>query len=127
MGFITSKAHTMIGLIVGLVLILAPFLFGFSENAPATMVPIIIGIFIIINELITTSPASPIKLVPMKTHIIIDVLTGTFLAVSPWLFGFFDTENPIQWVPHVLVGFLIIGYALATTTTDERDTSIASS
>lgn len=121
MRFISSKAHTIIGLIVGALLVVAPFILGFSDdNSTATLVPIIIGIFIILNELVTTSPASPIKLVPMKVHIILDVLTGLVLAVSPWLFGFMDTSNPIQWVPHVIVGVMVVGYALFTTTADDR-------
>lgn len=126
MGFISTKAHTIIGLIVGVLLILAPYIFGITENTAATLVPIIIGVFIILNELITTSPVSPIKLVPMKVHIIIDVLTGAVLAVSPWLFGFMDSDNPAQWVPHLVVGLMVIGYALLTTTADERAESIAS-
>lgn len=127
MGLITSKAHTIIGLVVGVVLVLAPFLFGFSENEAATMVPIIVGIFIVLNELITTSPVSPIKLVPMKVHIVLDVLTGAFLAVSPWLFNFMDSENPAQWVPHLAVGLMVMGYALLTTTADDRAKSIVES
>lgn len=126
MGFISTKAHTIIGLIVGAVLILAPYIFGFSDNTAATLVPILIGVFILINELLTTSPLSPVKLVPMKVHIIIDVITGALLAVSPWLFGFMDSDHPVQWVPHLAVGLMVMGYALLTTTADERDASIAS-
>lgn len=126
MGVITTKAHTVIGLVVGAVLVFAPFIFGFNDNEAATMVPIIVGIFIILNELITTSPVSPIKLVPMKVHIVIDVITGAFLALSPWIFNFMDSQNPIQWVPHLIVGLMVIGYALMTTTADDRAQSIAS-
>jgi hypothetical protein len=125
MGFISTKAHTVIGLIVGVVLLFAPNIFGFTDNATASMVPILIGIFIIINELITTSPYSPLKLVPMKIHIGIDVVTGLLLAVSPWLFGFMDAAQNNQWLPHLVVGIMVMGYALLTTTADERVSSIA--
>ena len=115
MKFISNRVHTIIGLVVGVVLLLAPYIFGFSDNASAAMVPWVIGLFIILNELITTSPIALVKLVPMKIHVIVDVLTGLVLAVSPWLFGFADAA-PNAWVPHVLVGILIVGYALATDT-----------
>jgi hypothetical protein len=127
MQFISTKAHTVIGLVVGALLIVAPYLLGFSDNTAATVVPMIIGAFIILNELITTSPLSLVKLIPMKMHIILDVVTGLVLAISPWLFGFFSVENPIQWVPHLVVGIMVMGYALLTTTADERDRSIVAS
>ena len=125
MGFISTKAHTVIGLLVGVLLIFSSTLFGFTDNTAASMVPLIVGIFIVLNELITTSPFSPLKLVPMKAHIVIDVLTGVFLIVSPFLFQFMDTEQPNQWVPHIVVGVLVVGYALLTNTRDDRAKSIA--
>lgn len=118
MKLISTKAHTIIGVVVGLVLLVAPNLFGFNDNAVAALIPRIVGIFIILNELITTSPVSPLKLVPMKVHIALDCATGVFLALSPWLFGFAD-EAANVWVPHVLVGLLVVGYALMTNTADD--------
>jgi hypothetical protein len=44
---------------------------------------------------------------------------GAFLALSPWLFGFND-KGTNAWVPHLIVGLLIIGYALATRTNTEE-------
>ena len=124
MGFISTKAHTVIGLIVGVALIAAPWLFGFSNVEAATLVPIVVGAFIIVNELLTTSPYSPLKLIPMRIHIIVDVVTGIFLAASPWLFGFMTSDAPNQWVPHLVVGIMIVGYALLTRV-DEEAPSIA--
>lgn len=124
MQFISTKSHTIIGLIVGAALIAAPYLFGFNDNTAATITPILIGVFILLNELITTSPFSLVKLVPMKVHIIVDVLTGAILAASPWLFGFYNADDAVQWVPHLIVGIMVIGYALLTTTADDRNRSI---
>ena len=124
MQFLSTKTHTIIGLIVGAALIVAPWLFGFAdEGGAAMMVPIFVGIFILLSELTTTSPLSAVKLVPMRVHIMMDVLTGLFLLASPWLFGFKDLEAN-AWVPHVVVGVMVVGYALVTRTTDEK-TSIA--
>jgi hypothetical protein len=93
----------------------------FSDvGGAAVTVPLVIGAFIILNELITTSPASPLKLVPMKVHIVIDVLTGLVLALSPWLFGFAD-EVMNAWLPHLVVGILVVGYALVTNTNDAAE------
>ena len=113
MRFLSSKVHTIIGIIVGIVLLLAPSLFGFADNELASRVPMYVGVFIIISELITTSRMSPFKLVPMRVHLVLDYLIGIFLALSPWLFGFSDAPAN-AWVPHVAVGILVVGYALFT-------------
>jgi hypothetical protein len=124
MRFLSSKVHTIIGLVVGMALLFAPQLFGFSDNQTATMVPIYVGLFIIISELITTSAISPIKLVPMRVHLVLDYITGLFLALSPWLFGFADAPAN-EWVPHVIVGILVVGYALVTNPTVDSQKSLA--
>lgn len=110
---ISSKTHTIIGLVIGVALLFAPWLFGFSDNAIASWVAWLVGAIVIFNELITTSVISPLKLVSMRTHLVIDYLTGALLAVSPWLFGFASASANV-WVPHLIVGLLMIGYAAAT-------------
>lgn len=117
MKFLSSRTHTIIGAVVGVVLIVAPWLLGFSDVPVARNVAIAVGIFVLLSELTTRSPASPIKLVPMKTHLVIDVITGIFLAASPWLFGFADDKTN-AWLPHLIVGILIAGYALVTQPAD---------
>lgn len=124
MKILSTRTHTIIGLIVGLALLVAPWLFGFAdEGGAAVTVPIIVGIVILLSELTTTSPLSLIKLVPMRIHIMMDVVTGLVLLASPWLFGFSDLEAN-AWVPHVVVGLLVAGYAVMTDTDDE-DASVA--
>ena len=120
---ISTRTHTIIGLIVGAALLIAPWLFGFAEvGGAAVTVPIIVGLFIIISELTTKSSASPLKIVPMTTHIMMDYLTGVFLALSPWLFGFADLDAN-AWVPHVIVGIAIVAYAAMTIPTDATDST----
>ena len=120
MNLISTRTHTIIGLIVGAALLVAPWLFGFSENNDATVSAVVVGIVVLLSELITTSPYSLVKLVSMKTHVILDVGVGLFLALSPWLLDFMNNDKPNQWLPHLLVGLAIIGYALLTDTHDEE-------
>lgn len=124
MRFITTRAHTIIGLIVGVLLIFSPNIFGFNDHMAASTVALVVGIFIVLSELISTSPYSPLKLVPMKAHIVVDVITGLFLAASPWIFNFMDNAQKEQWVPHLVVGILIVGYALLTRVADDRTRSV---
>ncbi|MFC0623295.1 SPW repeat domain-containing protein [Kribbella deserti] len=117
MRVISSRTHTFIGLVVGLLLLVAPWLFAFAdENAPKS-VAVVVGAFVLINEMITTSPVSPLRLVPMGVHLVIDIVTGAFLILSPWLFQFAD-RGANAWLPHVVVGLLTAGYAFLTNPAD---------
>jgi hypothetical protein len=126
MRFLSVKTHTIIGLIFGILLLFVPGLLGFSDNAAATAIAQVVGIFVILSELVTTSQFSPLKLVPMRVHLILDYITGIFLVISPWLFGFADTPAN-EWIPHLIVGILVIGYALVTNPaldTETRKTAV---
>lgn len=110
---LSSRTHAIIGLVVGVVLLFAPNIFGFSDVGSAAAVARWVGVFIIVSELLARNGLSPIGVISMPVHLAIDYVTGLFLAVSPWLFGFAD-EGANAWVPHFIVGLLIIGYAAAT-------------
>lgn len=126
MQFISPRTHSIIGFIIGIALLLAPNIFGFSDvGGAAVAVPRVIGVIVILSELTVRGGFSGVGFVPMRLHIMTDVVMGAFLALSPWLFGFAD-EEANAWVPHLVVGIVMIGYALATrpservvTTTDK--------
>ena len=122
MKFLSPRTHTIIGFIVGLALLVAPNLFGFADvGGAAVMVPRIIGVIVILSELTVIGSFTGKGFVPMKLHIMMDVLMGAFLALSPWLFGFSD-EEANAWVPHLVVGIAMVGYALVTRTNNEEST-----
>lgn len=122
MKIIPAKTHTIIGLIIGIVLLIAPWLFGFSDIGGASMiVAIVIGLAIILSELTATSPLSPVRLVPMKAHIVTDYIAGACVGLSPWLFNFY-TAPARAWLPHLFIGIATIGYALLTDPSEERFT-----
>lgn len=123
MKFISPRAHTIIGTIIGIALLLAPNIFGFSDvGGAAVAVPRIIGLIVILSELTVKGSFSGIGIVSMKAHILLDMLLGAILALSPWLFGFADEETN-AWVPHLVVGIAMIGYA-AMTRTDEEESRV---
>lgn len=117
MKLISSRNHTYIGWVVGVVLVAAPWIFQFDDVSAAKWSAILVGLFVLVNEAVTTSPASLLKIVPMKLHVMLDVVTGVFLLLTPFLFQFSD-EDANAWVPHIVVGILIAGYALVTDTAD---------
>src|SRR4051812_483282 len=116
MRFLSTRNHSILDLIVALVLILAPNIFGFSDNGgAAATIPRVLGIGLLLDELITDNGFSLAGIIPMKLHLMTDYLVGAFLAVSPWLFGFYN-QGTNAWLPHLIVGILILGNAMVTRT-----------
>lgn len=114
MQFLSPRTHTIIGFIIGIALVLAPNIFGFSDVGGAAVdVPRILGVLIILSELSARGSFSGVGFIPMRAHLTLDVIAGAFLAASPWIFNFTD-EGANAWVPHLVVGLVIIGYALVT-------------
>ena len=102
---ISSRTHAVIDYVVGILLILAPFIFGFADGGPAQMVPTILGAGTIVYSLVTRYELSVAKLIPYPVHLGIDALAGLLLLASPWIFGFTDNV----WWPHVVVGIAELG------------------
>jgi hypothetical protein len=109
MRFIPTRVHGILDYLMGVVLIIAPWLLDFDSDA-AIWVPVILGAGAIVYSLLTDYELGVVRRIPMSTHLILDMLSGTILAASPWLFGFADEV----WVPHVILGLLEIGAGLMT-------------
>lgn len=107
---IPTRVHGIIDYIVGLLLIAAPFLFGFADGTAAQWVPIILGLSALVYSLLTKYELSAAKIIPMPVHLGLDVASGLLLAASPWLFGFSERI----WLPHVVVGVAEIIIPLLT-------------
>lgn len=113
MRFIPTRIHGFLDYIVGVVLIAAPWIFQFSEDTAATVIPIILGIGLILYSLITNYELGLVKMLPMAGHNLLDVIAGAFLAASPWIFGFAD-ETANVWVPHLAAGIAAVILGLVT-------------
>ncbi len=99
-----SRVHGLLDYLVALVLIVAPYLFGFANGGPEQIVPQALGALIIVLSLITAYEMSVAKLIPYRVHLGIDVVQALFLLASPWLLGYADRI----WWPHVLVAVVEI-------------------
>jgi len=104
MGIIPVRVHAILDYLVGLVLIVAPYLLGFADGSAAQWVPQIIGAATLIASLLTRYDLGLIKVIPFRTHLVLDMLMGVILLASPWVLGFADRI----WWPHALFGVIYI-------------------
>ena len=113
---IPTRVHGVADYLGGVVLLLAPNLFGFSDvGGAAVWVPRILGVVILLQSLATRYELGVVKLLPMRMHLMNDYIASLFLAASPWLFGFHDRPAN-AWVPHVVVGLAVFVLTLLTQT-----------
>ncbi len=110
MKIIPTKVHGFIDYLTGGLLIAAPWLFGFADNTAATYVPVVLGIGAILYSLLTNYEMGAAKVISMRTHLLLDIMSGVLLAASPWLFGFDDRV----FLPHLVVGLMEIVVSLLT-------------
>lgn len=110
MRFISTKVHGVLDFLVAIILIASPWVLGFARQGTETWVPVILGASAIIYSLITNYELGMAKMISMRTHLGLDMMSGTFLALSPWIFGF----NDIVYLPHLVLGILEIGAAVTT-------------
>jgi len=116
MKLLSTKWHGILDYILAVLLIASPWLFNFAENGMQLWVPVIAGILIIIYSMMTAYEPGLSDNIRMRTHLVTDMCVGVLLALSPWVFGFYD----IVFIPHVAFGGLLIVTALLTYTTVKR-------
>ncbi len=116
MRFIPTTIHGLMDYSMGLLLIAAPWLFGFADGGAETWVPVILGAGAIVYSLLTDYELGAVRMIRMPVHLGLDAASGALLAASPWLFGFDDRV----WVPHLALGLVEIGAALTHPRNAER-------
>ena len=111
MQLIPTRIHAVIDYIVAVILIGLPYLFdaGFG-GGPKVWVPMALGALTIVYSLLTAYELGVVSLLPMPVHLVIDGVSGAFLAASPFLFGFASET----WIPYVLIGLFEIAASLLT-------------
>jgi hypothetical protein len=113
MKFINIKTHAFLDYFMGLFLVVAPFIFHLNRQSPEGLLFYVLGATLLIYSMLTDYEFSLLKIIPMKVHLLLDVLSGIFLAASPWIFNFADRI----YIPHLILGILEIGAGLMTSTT----------
>lgn len=110
MRFISTKTHGVLDYLVGVLLILAPWIFNFDTGRAEQWIPIVVGLLVIGMALFTDYEMGAVRKISMPAHLSMDIVVGIFLAISPWLFGF----SEIVYWPHLLVGIFSVIAGLFT-------------
>jgi SPW repeat len=103
MHIISTKLHAPVDYILGIILIAAPWILGYSEVTGAKWTSIIAGVIMIGSALMTNNELGLIRIVPMHVHLALDGLIGIVLLVAPWIFWYSDQDTNV-WLPMIAIG-----------------------
>jgi hypothetical protein len=111
-GPISRFVHGAIEYAVGVLLIAAPFLFGFEASA-AVALSIVAGVLVLVIAASTDGPTSLVNSIPISAHLLLDVALAAVLVAAPFLFGFQDESAPTAF-------FIVLGVAYLLMTIGTR-------
>ena len=111
---ISLRVHNILDYIVGAVLIISPWLFGFSEIAAARNLFVWGGIALIAYSLLTNYYYAVARVIPLGVHMTLDALLGIVVILAPALFGYRDFLTSGQYALHVVLGIGALGLVALT-------------
>ncbi|MFI5138283.1 MAG: hypothetical protein ACHQIM_10700 [Sphingobacteriales bacterium] len=109
--FISTTVYGVLTYILSLTLIASPWLFGLVDvSSAALFLPIYIGWLQLIMCIFADTEVGFIKQFPVQIHMVLDVVMGFILMVSPWLYTFSDKV----FLPELLLGGLLFFLGIFT-------------
>jgi hypothetical protein len=111
-GPIPLNMHAALEPLIALVIIAAPWIFGFSGSDDAKAVCIGVGVVMLVAGALTDWRLSLARLIPLRMHLMTDLLLAAVLILAPFVFGFGDEGGPTRFL--VIAGVLEAFTALAT-------------
>src|SRR4051812_39143624 len=106
MRFIPRTFHGFLDYIVGLFLLMLPWVFGLPRGLAST-IPMVMGGAALAYSLLTNYELGVVRLIPFKAPLVLDVLSGFFFIASPWIF-----RLPPGTEPFLAIGLFEIGVAV---------------
>ncbi|WP_035332968.1 SPW repeat domain-containing protein [Dyadobacter crusticola] len=113
MKIISTKFHSRLDYLTGALFIAMPWIANFEDVLPATWTLVAVGAMAILMSIFTDYEGGMVRSIPMSVHLNVDIVTGLFLAASPWIFGFADQV----YLPHVILGLFETAAGLMTSRT----------
>ena len=84
--FFPLRLHAVIDYFVPLTFVAAPLLFDFPAGARAAAFAVA-GLHLTMS-LLTNYPGGIVKLIPLRAHLLVELIMGPALVAMPWLLGF---------------------------------------
>ena len=111
-GPIPLTVHALAEPFLAVLLIAAPWIFGFDDVGSATAISIVAGIVVLLVGMSTDWKIAMVRKIPLVAHMALDFGLGIFLVAAPFLFGFSDESSALPFF--LVIGILLLLSALGT-------------
>lgn len=111
-GPVSLRTHAAVEPLAALLLIAAPWIFGFSEISDATTISVVLGVLVLLTALMTRWRMALVRVLSLSAHRAADISVGLFAIASPFLFGFSDQGGPTRFL--IIMGVAELAVALLT-------------
>lgn len=111
---ISLRVHNILDYVIGAILIISPWLVGFSEVVAARNLFVWGGIGLITYSLFTNYYYAVAHIIPLGVHMTLDALLGVIFILGPALFGYRDVITTGQYAWHVILGIGALGLVALT-------------
>ena len=106
-GPIPRFVHGLIEYGAGVLLVVAPFVFGF-DSGTAVAVSVVLGVLVIAVAASTAGPTSLVNQIPLPAHVALDYVLAAVLIAMPFIGSFSHESAPTAFfialgVTHLLV------------------------
>jgi hypothetical protein len=92
-GPVPAFVHGVFEYAVGVLLIVAPFLFGYDDTS-ATAASVVLGLALLAFTAMSDLPTGLVRSISLGVHVLADVILAILLVALPFLLGFTDQAGP---------------------------------
>src|SRR3954453_18022803 len=85
---ISLRTHATAEPLVGVLFLVTPWLFGFSDVTSATTVSIVLGLLVLLTGRTNRGSFAVVLLLPLQAHRMADLAVGAVAIIAPFVFGF---------------------------------------
>lgn len=109
-NIIPTHWHAFLDYVMVFTLVGGPWIFTFHESVAATNVSLWSGAAIAGLSIFTRYEGGLIRVIPMPLHLVMDIVVGLLLMISPFLFDFGEEGNTF----HIVSGLIVLGGGIFT-------------
>jgi hypothetical protein len=111
---IPLRIHSIVDYVAAVVLLAAPYVFGFADIDIARNFFLFLGVALAAYSAITKYRYSLAKIIPVGPHMFLDVVVGFFTMIAPYVLNYRLAISSAQTAAHYFIGLAIWGLVALT-------------